>query len=111
MPRTELERADEAEVVNCRDGGEGEEVVRRSGSVDLREPVLPALFGGLERDDLPFGLLLRRALRVELDHGAGGEERTDLGRADLNRFLHDEVHVFPLRDSLGTVSYTHLTLP
>ncbi len=30
-----------------------------------------------------------------------GEEREDFGRADLDRFLHDEVHVFPLRDGLG----------
>ena len=25
----------------------------------------------------------------------------DFGRADLDRFLHDEIHVFPLRDGLG----------
>ena len=67
----------------------------------LREPVLAALLGGLERDALPFRLFLRRALRIELHHGASGKERKDLGRADLDRFLHDQVHVFSLRNGLG----------
>ena len=75
--------------------------VRRPRGVHVREPVLPALLGGLERDGLPFRLLLRRALGIELHDGACGEERENLGRADLDRFLDDQVHVFPLRDGLG----------
>ena len=67
----------------------------------LRKPVLPALLGGLERDGLPFRLLLRRALGIEVHDGAGGEERENFGRADLDRFLHNQVHVFPFRDGLG----------
>ncbi len=69
--------------------------------MDVREPVLSALLGRLEGDGLPFCLLLCRALGVEVHHGARGKERKDLGRADLDRFLHDEIHVFPLRDGLG----------
>ena len=67
----------------------------------MREPVLPALFGRFERDGLPFRLLVSRALRVEVHDRATGKEREDFGRADLDRFLHDEVHVFPFRDGLG----------
>ncbi len=100
MLRARLERADEPQVIS---GGRvgAEKIVRRRGRVDLREPVLSALLGRLERDGLPFGLLLRRALRVELHHGAGGEERENFRGADLDRFLDNEVHVFSLRDGLG----------
>ena len=48
-----------------------------------------------------FACFCAALLGVEMHHGARGKERKDLGRADLDRFLHDEIHVFPLRDGLG----------
>ncbi len=69
--------------------------------MDVREPVLPALLGRLKGDGLPFRLLLCRAAGVKMHHGARGKEGKDLGRADFDRFLHDEIHVFPLRYGLG----------
>ena len=67
----------------------------------MREPVLPALLGGLKGNALPFCLFLGSARRIEAHRSPRRKERKDFGRADLDRFLHDEVHVFTLRDGLG----------
>ena len=67
----------------------------------LGEPVLAALLGGFDGDGLPLGLLLRGFFLVEADDGAIGDDGGDLGGADLDRFLDDQVHVFPFRDGLG----------
>ena len=71
------------------------ELLRRA---HFGQPVLAALFGGFDGDVLPFGLLLRGALVIDLDDGAIGHDGRDFGSADLNGFLHDEVHVFPFRE-------------
>ena len=71
------------------------------GLLHLRQPILAALLGRFDRDLLPFGLLLRGALRIDMHNGAIGKNRRDLGRADLDRFLHDQVHVLPFRESPG----------
>ena len=68
--------------------------------MDLREPVLAALFSGLDRDRLPFRLFLCSALIIELHNGSGRNERYYFGGADLDRLLHDQVHVFSFRDRL-----------
>jgi len=69
--------------------------------MDAREPVLPALLGRLKGDGLPFRPLLCRAAGIKMHHGARGKEGKDLRRADFDRFLHDEIHVFPFRYGLG----------
>ncbi len=94
-----LERADELEIEAARGRrktGRGSAAFRTCG-----EPVLAALLGGFDRDGLPFGLFGRGVVGIEPDDGAIGKEGRDLGRADLDRFLHDEVHVFPFRDGLA----------
>ena len=68
--------------------------------MDLREPVLAALLRGLDRDCLPFRPFLCGALIIELHNCSGRNERYYFSRADLDRFLHDQVHVFSFRDCL-----------
>ena len=65
-----------------------------------RQPVLAALFGCLDCDLLPFGLFLRGAFGIELHNRAIGNDRRNFGGTDLDRFLHNQVHVLSLRDRL-----------
>src|SRR5450432_1443646 len=97
MPRARLKRTDQPQIDSA---GIGEEVVRRARDVHLREPVLPALLGGFDRDALPFRLLLCGALRIEPHDGARGKERENFGRSDFDGLLDDEIHVFSSREGL-----------
>ena len=98
MPRVGLEGTDELQVEAGRVLEKLRELLRRA---HFGQPILAALFGGFDGDVLPFGLLLRGALVIDLDDGAIGHDGRDFGSADLNGFLHDEVHVFPFRNGLG----------
>ncbi len=72
----------------------------RARRAHFREPVLSALLGGFDRDGLPLLLFLRGVLGLQADDGAIGDEGDDRGGADLDRFLHDQVHVFSFRNGL-----------
>ena len=75
----------------------GEPAVERQRVGDVGQTVLAALFAGFEGVAAPFfGLAV-----AWLDDGVAGDERIDPGNAELDGFLDDEVHVFPLRDGLG----------
>jgi hypothetical protein len=65
-----------------------------------RQPVLSTLLGCLNRNLLPFRLFLRRAFGIDLHDGAIGNNRRNRGRADLNRLLHNQLHVFPFGNRL-----------
>ena len=93
-----LERADQLQIEAAMLLKELRERLRR---LHLRQPVLAALLGGFDRDGLPLRLLRRGALLIEADDRAIGKNRSDFRRADLNRLLHDQVHVFPFGNGLA----------
>jgi hypothetical protein len=67
----------------------------------LRQPVLPALLRRFDRDGLPLGLFLCSGIRVEVNHASRGKKRENFCCANLDCFLHDQVHVLSLRDGLS----------
>ena len=115
MPRIGLKRADEAQILWRRSLSVGrinatvidrrysitEKIFELSRRAHLRQPVLSALLGRFNRDLLPFGLFLRRAFKIDMHNGAIGKDGRNLGRADLDRFLHDHVHVLPFWNGLA----------
>jgi len=52
------------------------------------------------------GLLGRGALIIQTDNRAIGKNRGDFRCADLNRFLHDQIHVFSLGNCLAECDAT-----
>src|SRR5712692_5342000 len=98
MPRVRLKRTDQLQIEL---DAFGEKLGKLSRRAHLREPILSALLGCFDRDLLPFRLLLRRALKIEMYDRAIGENRRNFGRADLDRLLHNQVHVLSLRNSLA----------
>ena len=78
-----------------------EKIFELSRQLHFRQPVLSALLGRFDRDLLPLRLFLRRVFCIKIDNRALGNERTNFGRADLDRFLHDQVHVFSFRNRLA----------
>src|SRR6266487_948672 len=69
--------------------------------VHARQPVLSTLLGCLNRNLLPLRLFLRGAFRIDLHNGAIGNDRRNLGRADLDRLLHNQLHVFSFGNRLS----------
>src|SRR5207244_4103434 len=68
--------------------------------VNARQPILPALLGRLDRNLLPFRLFLRGGLQIDPYDRAIGNDRRNLGCPDLDRLLHDQLHVFSLWNRL-----------
>ena len=93
-----LERADQTKI---KIAGMGKEILQFSGRVDLRQPVLAALLGCFNRDLLPLCLLLFRFLRIKIDNRALGNERRNFRSADLDRLLHNQIHVFSFWNCLS----------
>jgi hypothetical protein len=69
--------------------------------VHARQPVLAALLGRLNGDLLPFRLLLNGAFGINLNDSPVGNDRRYVGRTDLDRLVHDQLHVFSLRNCLS----------
>ena len=118
MPRIGLKRANEAQVECCSGGylsrvrktarGDtrlytyiGKKLGELSRGAHFWQPVLPALLGRFDRNLLPFRLFLRSAFKIDVYNGAIGKDGRDLGRADLDRFLHDQVHVLSFGNGLA----------
>jgi len=93
-----LERADELQLRRL---GLLEEFRQRARFRDLRQPVLAALLCRFNRNRLPLRLFLRRVVGPEAHDRAIRHDRDNLSRADLDRFLHDQIHVLPLRNGLA----------
>ncbi len=89
--------------MSCRSkrGGAAKNCASAARCAHFRQPVLAALLGGFDGDGLPFLPFLRGVLGLEANDGAIGDERHDRGGADLDCFLHDQIHVFSLRNGLA----------
>lgn len=98
VARARLQRADQSQVETG--GRQFKELVCRLWEMHLGKPILAALFRGLQGDGLPLCLFLCGTLGIELNYRARGEKRKDFGCSNLDRFLHDQVHVFSFRDGL-----------
>src|SRR6266516_2740603 len=97
MLRTRLKRADQVQI-ECRRGRK--KLAEPAWRVNARQPILPALLGCLDRNLLPFRLFLRGAFQIELYDRAIGNDWRNLGCPDLDRLLHDQLHVFSLWNRL-----------
>ena len=72
----------------------------------LRQPILATLLRGFDRDALPLRLLCRGVLIIQTNNGTIGKNRGDFCCANLNRFLHDQIHVFPFGNRLAKCDVT-----
>ena len=97
MARAGLERSNEEQIVLRR---LREVALQRLRGRYHREPVLAALFGGLDRSALPFLALARGVAVAVLDDGTLRDERLDFRGPEFGRLLHDKVHVFPFGNGL-----------
>ena len=69
--------------------------------MDGGEPVLAALFAGLDGGALPFVAAVGAFGGVEADDGAFADEWDDFGGSEFGGFLEDEFHIFAFGDGLG----------
>ena len=108
MLRIGLKRPDQAKI-GCSGGCPQPQIVRSARGdsrlyskkiveplrgMHLRQPVLAALLGGLDCNLLPSHLFLRGTFGIDLNNGAIGNDRRNLGCTDLDCFLDDQLHVF-----------------
>jgi len=71
------------------------------GDVNVRQPILTALFRCFDGDLLPFGLFLQAAVGIELHNRAVGNDRRNFGCTNFDGLLHDQVHVFSFWNCLS----------
>ena len=68
---------------------------------DFGNLIASALLAGFEGNLLPALLLARSILFIEPHNRPTGQQGDDRGGAEFDRLLEDQVHVFPLGNSLG----------
>lgn len=76
-------------------------MVHGDGGMDGGEPVLAALFAGLDGGALPFVAAVGAFGGVEADDGAFADEWDDFCGSEFGGFLEDEFHIFAFGDGLG----------
>ena len=93
--RIGLERSDQPEIEGLPGCG-GKEFCQFSWRIYARQPVLPALLGCFNGGLLPFYLLLRRILGIELHNRTAGDDWCNFGCTNLDRFFVRSVPCFSL---------------
>src|SRR5690606_27184390 len=97
-----VKAGDEAQGgVGRRAGGFAEEFGEGAHGADAGKEGGAALLGGFEGGDAPFVGFAVGAVGVEVDLGAGGQQRFDGGGAEFGGVAHDVVHDAALGQGLG----------